>query len=524
MGEPIPTLLLILDGWGAGAQQADNAVYTAPTPHLDHFCATYPSTTLQCTGGAVGLPEGQMGNSEVGHLNIGAGRIVPQDIVRISQAIRDGSLATNPVLRELCAATRSQGNRLHLIGLLSDGGVHSHQEHLEALVDLALAAGVAEVCIHPILDGRDTPPQSGVHYMQRLVEFARNRPGCRIATVSGRYYTMDRDKRWERTALGFHALVHGQGPQCSDPVACIHASYAQGEGDEFVVPHVVVHEDGAPVGPIRDGDGVFLFNFRADRVRQLVQALHAHTFSEFDRGAVPHLAAMATMTRYDATFDLPVAFGPQHLGDILGGVVSRAELRQLRIAETEKYAHVTYFFNGGEEQPFPGEDRELIPSPKEVATYDLKPQMSLYEVTERLLTKWHEGTYHLVVANFANLDMVGHTGNFEAALQAAQAVDACAGRIVQAVQDAGGRVLLTADHGNADVMQGENGSPHTAHSQNPVPFVCIDTQPRDLRSDGVLGDIAPTLLELWGMAQPAAMTGRSLLKPATATDPGQETS
>ncbi|ACV68429.1 2,3-bisphosphoglycerate-independent phosphoglycerate mutase [Desulfohalobium retbaense] len=511
MPEPAPTLLLLLDGWGAGEPSPDNAIHSAETPHLDRLCTSFPRTTLRCTGRAVGLPEGQMGNSEVGHLNIGAGRVVNQDIVRISQAIADGTLATNPVLSDLFAATRHSGGRLHLIGLVSDGGVHSHQEHLEALIDTALAAGVERICVHAILDGRDTPPQSGLGYMQRLHNFVRQRPGCSIATVSGRYYTMDRDKRWDRTALAYQALVHGEGPVCTDPLDCVQASYDQGVTDEFVVPQILVDAAGQPLGPIADNDTVFFFNFRADRARQLVQALNDPDFAFFDRGCPPQLAGLATMTEYDATFHLPAAFAPQHLKEILGAVVSRMGLRQLRIAETEKYAHVTYFFNGGEETPFAGEDRELIASPKDVATYDLKPEMSVFEVTDRLIAKWQSGDYALVVANFANLDMVGHTGNFEAAVQAVEAVDACVGRVADSILATGGRILLTADHGNADVMQGDNGAPYTAHSHNPVPFVLIDPATHSLRSDGILGDIAPTILDLWGVEPPPSMTGRSLL-------------
>ncbi|MFO7803742.1 MAG: 2,3-bisphosphoglycerate-independent phosphoglycerate mutase [Desulfovermiculus sp.] len=508
-----PTLLLILDGWGQGEASAGNAIQAANTPNIDRILSTAPRSTLTCSGEAVGLPAGQMGNSEVGHLNIGAGRVVYQDIVRIDAAISEGHFFANSTIKDLMAEVKAQGTALHLLGLVSDGGVHSQQNHLYALLWMARDQGLDNVVVHAFLDGRDTPPSSGAKYIRALQDKLQETGVGRIGTVSGRYYAMDRDKRWDRTALAYAAMVHGQGRFAADPVLAVEEAYARGETDEFVLPTVIAPQGQDPAGSITDQDGVFFFNFRADRIRQMVQAFTEPGFDQFDVSSRPRLSQAASMTQYDATFDLPVAFGPQELRNILGQVCSDLGLLQLRLAETEKYAHVTYFFNGGEENPFPGEERILIPSPQEVATYDQKPEMSVYEVTETLIREWTKQKFTLVVCNFANLDMVGHTGNFQATIQACEAVDACLGRVMQCVLDSGGRMLVTADHGNADAMLDEQGEVHTAHSLNPVPFVWLEGSfhgPGELRAQGILGDIAPTILDLWAVEKPQEMTGTSL--------------
>ena len=511
MSRLTPTLLLLLDGWGAGEPGPGNALSLAETPHLDTLLKTWPHCTLACTGEAVGLPAGQMGNSEVGHLNIGAGRVVYQDIVRIDKAIQDRSFFTSDVLTGLLSAVKAAGGRLHLMGLVSDGGVHSHQRHLHALLELTAAAGV-DPLVHCFLDGRDTPPRSGQGYVRQLLRTMERLGSGRVASVTGRYWAMDRDKRWDRVARAYQALVQGRGAAATDPLEAIAGCYERGETDEFVPPQVMVDQSGRPLGRMQDGDGIFFFNFRADRARELVYSLWREDFDAFERAEVPDLSGMATMTVYDADLDLPAVFPPQRMDDILAQVVSGRGLRQLRIAETEKYAHVTYFFNGGVERAYPGEDRVLIPSPH-VATYDLKPEMSVLEVSERLCKELAGGAYDLVVCNFANLDMVGHTGVMEAAVRACEVVDDCVGRVVKTVLDTNGRLLLSADHGNADTMLDAVGGVHTAHSMNPVPFVWVEegNGGRRLRPEGILGDVAPTVLDLWGLPQPEAMTGKSLL-------------
>ncbi|MFH1914108.1 MAG: 2,3-bisphosphoglycerate-independent phosphoglycerate mutase [Pseudomonadota bacterium] len=505
MAEPKKTLLLILDGWGIAPDSEGNCVANAATPHLDRLLADNPSTRLACSGRAVGLPDGFMGNSEVGHMNIGGGRVIYQDMTRIDMAIEDGSLMENTVFKELMAATRAGSGRLHLMGLVSDGGVHSHNNHIYALLEMARREGVAEVFVHVFLDGRDTPPSSGLEYTRQLMERMESLGVGRVATVSGRYWAMDRDKRWERNEVAYRALACGEGVAMADPLTGIRAAYGAGETDEFVKPGVISGVDGT----IGDGDGLFFFNFRADRARQISRAIFDPDFAEFSRPVVPRLAGFASMTRYEEGTPLPAAFAPQSYEGTLGEVVSGLGLRQLRIAETEKYAHVTYFLNCGREEPFPGEDRVMIPSPREVATYDLKPQMSAAEVTEALIERLPD--YDLFVCNLANLDMVGHTGVMAAANVACQVVDECVGRIVEAVLGQGGRVLLTADHGNAEQMLAEDGTPHTAHSTNPVPLVLIEEGGEVVALDeGILGDIAPTILALWGIDAPPAMTGRNL--------------
>jgi len=518
MPAPVPIILTILDGWGVGAPTATNAVFVAHTPNMDRLSREFPTTTLTAHNGLVGLPEGQMGNSEVGHLNIGAGRIVYQDYTRINRAIDLGEFAANPVFNEVMDRVRTTGSRLHLCGLVSDGGVHSHIRHLIALIELAAAKGI-EVVVHAFMDGRDTPPTSGLGFMEELI-VAMARIGCgRVGTVSGRYWAMDRDKRWDRVKKAWDAMVCGQGPTAVDAVACVRAAYDRNETDEFITPTVLVDGDGAPVGRIADNDAVLFFNFRADRVRQLCHAFGDAEFSGFDPVCRPHLLVLATMTEYEADFTFPAAFPPVSLTRILGEEVSRHGRRQLRIAETEKYAHVTYFFNGGNEVPYEGEDRILINSPRDVATYDLKPQMSAVEVTDTLLRVLAEkeaaGTpYDLVILNFANGDMVGHTGVMAAAVTACETVDRCVGRIEQFVRQRGGIMLITADHGNAEQMvDPETGGPYTAHTVNPVPCVLVadGLKNRTLRPGGALKDLAPTLLTLMELPVPAEMEGECLL-------------
>jgi 2,3-bisphosphoglycerate-independent phosphoglycerate mutase len=505
--------LIILDGWGQREERDHNAVLQARTPCLGSLRARCPSTTLGASGLAVGLPEGQMGNSEVGHLNLGAGRIVYQDFTRINQAIADGSFARCEALLAACTAARDGGGALHLLGLLSDGGVHSHQEHLYALLRLARGQGMERVFVHPFLDGRDTPPRSGSGYLAALEAAAAEIGVGRVASVSGRFYAMDRDNRWERVERAYRALVRGEGHRAGSSAEAIAAAYAAGQSDEFVEPWVLTGPDGAPVGPIRDGDAVVCFNFRADRAREITRAFTEPGFGVFDAGARPRLAAYVAFTVYDETFSLPVAFPPQKLQHLLGQVVSEAGLSQLRIAETEKYAHVTFFFNGGEEAPFPGERRELLPSPREVATYDQKPEMSALAVRDRLLEEIRDHRPDLIVANFANLDMVGHTGVMAAAVRAVETVDRCVGAVVEALREQGYAALITADHGNAEEMFAPaSGQAHTAHTLNRVPLLLVDDAApgAGLRGDGILADVAPTLLDLMGLDVPAEMTGASL--------------
>lgn len=506
------TLLLILDGWGVAPAGPGNAVTCAKTPTLDALAARWPHSTLKCSGRAVGLPDGFMGNSEVGHMNIGAGRVVYQDMTRIDVAIEDGSIRSNPVLLDVAAKVRASGGKLHLMGLLSDGGVHSHQRHVEALLEVFKDAGVSEIYVHCFMDGRDTPPQSGSGYVRQL-ELAMKRIGAgSIASITGRFYAMDRDKRWERVAQAYAALTSGEGELSYDPVAAVEQAYAAGESDEFIRPRLMTGQDGRPLALVEDGDGVFFFNFRADRAREITSAFISPSFDAFPRARAPKLSVYATMTEYDSSFGLPAAFAPEELTGTLGQVYSEAGLRQLRIAETEKYAHVTYFLNGGREEPFPGEDRVLVPSPRDVATYDLKPQMSVREVTEAFIEAWAKG-YDLAVCNLANLDMVGHTGVMEAAVAACEAVDGCVERIVSTVLASGGRVLVTADHGNAEEMVDAKGGRMTAHTLNVVPLILVDPALEGARlADGKLADIAPTILRLAGLAQPKGMTGTSLVE------------
>jgi 2,3-bisphosphoglycerate-independent phosphoglycerate mutase len=504
-------LLMILDGWGISEHCAANAVALAATPVLDAVAADYPGTRLACSGQAVGLPEGIMGNSEVGHLNIGAGRVVFQDLVRIDHAIRDQRFFKNQVITDEMNRCVLRGAALHLMGLVSDGGVHSQLRHLLALLDMAKTQGLKRVFVHAILDGRDTPPDSGLGYIRQLQAHMDAQNLGVIATVCGRYFAMDRDGHWDRTQRAYRLYADGVGIAQTDALAAVTASYGRGETDEFVEPVVITDSAGGPVATVADGDGIVFFNFRADRARQITRAFMASEFDGFDRHPKVCPGGFVCMTRYDETFALPVAFAPVALKQLLGQVVSAAGLRQLRIAETEKYAHVTYFFNGGQEQPFPGEDRCLIASPREVATYDEKPQMSAAHVTRELLKRLRETDYDLVVLNFANMDMVGHTGRLDAAIRACEAVDACVGAILKE-RPPNMTVLITADHGNAETMADSSGKPHTAHTLNPVPFLLVDDTRRHLRlAPGVLADIAPTVLDILGLEVPPEMTGRSLL-------------
>jgi 2,3-bisphosphoglycerate-independent phosphoglycerate mutase len=498
--------LVVLDGWGISPRREGNAVALARTPVMDQLLASHPHATLVTCGESVGLPPGQMGNSEVGHLNLGAGRIVYQDLTRIDQAIRDGSLLSNAVLRDALDRAAA-GGTLHFIGLVSPGGVHSHERHLAALLGAAADARVGRIRVHAFTDGRDTPPRSAGDSIRKTEEVVRITPGAAIATVSGRFYAMDRDKRWDRTERAYRALVLEEGETASSAEEAIAAAYARGESDEFVKPTVIAGADGS----IRDGDTVVAFNFRPDRMRQITRALADTAFDAFPRSRVPQKLRYVCMTEYDETFPFPVICTDEPLRRTIGEIVSEAGIRQLRIAETEKYAHVTYFFNGSEETPFPGEDRALIPSPK-VATYDQKPEMSAAEVTAELERRLADpGGYGFFVLNYANADMVGHTGIIDAAVRAVETVDACLGRVLEVVRRRGGVALVTADHGNAEQMIDEaTGGPHTAHTLNPVPLLAVGDGAIPVRS-GILADVAPTLLRLLELPQPSEMTGRSLI-------------
>jgi len=504
-----PVVLVILDGWGLSDRREGNAIAQADTPHMTSYWREYPHTTLRASGEAVGLPAGQMGNSEVGHLNIGAGRVVYQDLTRISLAIRDGSFFRNPVLTAAMDRAAGAGS-LHLMGLLSDGGVHSHIDHLEALLSMAEKRGLRQVFVHAFLDGRDVPPACARTYIERIERFASSATG-RIATVMGRYWAMDRDRRWDRTARAYAALVEGDGLQAASAGEALETAYARGETDEFVQPTVVV-ADGRPLARIQAGDTVVFFNFRPDRARQITRSLVDRDFTGFERREFP-APHFVCLTEYDHTIDVPVAFGPEKVVNTLGEVLARAGLRQLRLAETEKYAHVTFFFNGGVEEPNPGEERLLIPSPK-VPTYDFKPEMSAPEVTAAFRERISWDRYDCIIMNYANSDMVGHTGVMEAAVAAVEAVDSCVGQVVEETLRRGGAVLITADHGNAEEMTDPAGAVHTAHTTNPVPFILVSLGNRDvtLREGGVLADIAPTVLQVLDLPQPEEMTGRSLVQ------------
>ena len=500
-----PVLLMILDGWGIAPASSSNAATLARTPNLDKYFANYPHTQLEASGLEVGLPEGQIGNSEVGHLNIGSGRIIYQSLTRISKSIADGDFFTNPVLVKVMDEVKASGKALHLLGLLSDGGVHSHITHIIALLEMAQKHGLTKVYVHAFLDGRDVPPQSALTYVEQL-EAAMDKIGVgKIATVSGRYYAMDRDKRWERLAKAYATVAQGEGPRAASATAGIEASYEAGVTDEFVVPFTIEGVDGR----ISAGDGVIFANFRPDRAREITRAIIDEDFPYFERPASARPVHFACMAQYDATIAAPVAYPPESIDDTLGQVLAQRGLRQLRIAETEKYAHVTFFFNGGVEEPNQNEERILIPSPK-VATYDLQPEMSAEEVTQALLAELDKDKFDVVILNFANPDMVGHTGVLEAAIKAMEKVDNCVGRVVERVLALDGSVCICADHGNLEKMAEPDGEPNTAHTTNPVPFLLISKEKHELHQ-GILADIAPTMLELLHIPQPKAMTGKSLI-------------
>jgi 2,3-bisphosphoglycerate-independent phosphoglycerate mutase len=508
-----PVVLVILDGWGHREETDGNAITAANTPIVDSLWEAYPHTLIQTSGKAVGLPKGQMGNSEVGHLNIGAGRTVPQELVRISDAAEDGSFLENPVLVEICQEVSQRQKKLHLIGLCSQGGVHSHLNHLFALLELAKQNNVQDVCIHAILDGRDTAPTSGIEEIQRLqAEIAHIGLG-RIVTLSGRYYAMDRDHRWDRIQKAYGVMTQ-ESDEIYSATEVLRTAYDQDITDEFILPTRI-----AP-GAIAPGDGVIFFNFRPDRARQLTQALIDPAFKAFERSFIEPLS-FVTFTQYDSNFPVKVAFEPQNLDNILGEIIANQGLKQYRLAETEKYAHVTYFFNGGLEDPLEGEERELIPSPM-VPTYDKAPAMSAQKVTEAAIAAVRQRIYALIVINYANPDMVGHTGNMDATIQAVETVDRCLGPLIEQISKAGGTTLITADHGNAEYMWDESGNPWTAHTTNPVPFILVEGEERKipghgtevkLRADGCLADIAPTILEILQLPQPSEMTGLSLIQP-----------
>ena len=499
-----PVVLIIMDGFGINPQTEGNAIEAAATPNLSRLFKDYPCTAIGASGMDVGLPDGQMGNSEVGHTNIGAGRVVYQELTRITKAITDGVFQKNEAL---CAAMENakNGKALHLIGLLSDGGVHSHVTHLFGLIDMAKAAGVEKVFVHCLMDGRDVPPTSGKDFVQALQD-KLTATGCgSIATVMGRYYAMDRDNRWDRVEKAYAAMVYGEGVKNPDAVAVMANSYAEGVTDEFVVPAVCDEN-----GKISAGDSVVFFNFRPDRAREITRTFVDPDFAGFERKNGFFPLTYVCMTQYDATMpNVDVAFKPQSLGNTLGEILGSRDMTQLRIAETEKYAHVTFFFNGGVEREFPGEDRVLINSPK-VATYDMQPEMSAYPVCDAVCERIRSGKYDVIILNYANCDMVGHTGVFDAARAAVEAVDTCVGKTVDAVLEMGGVALITADHGNADKMTEEDGSPFTAHTTNPVPF-CVVGHDCALRDGGRLCDIAPTMLQILGIEQPAEMDGTSLI-------------
>jgi 2,3-bisphosphoglycerate-independent phosphoglycerate mutase len=511
MSRPKPVALIILDGFGLRSESQGNAVAHAKKPNYDRYWATYPHTTLIASGEAVGLPEGQMGNSEVGHLNIGAGRTVYQDLTRISKSIRDGEFYDNETLIGAVRHAKQNGKKLHLYGLLSDGGVHSHIQHLFALLDMAKKEGLDDVYIHAFLDGRDVAPDSAKKYMEELqAKIAEGGVG-RIATVQGRYYAMDRDKRWERTEKSYRAMVYGEGPHYTDPMNAIMESYEKSVFDEFVMPTVIVDENDKPVGLVENGDAVVFFNFRPDRAIQLSQVFTNNDFRGFDRGEnCPKNLYYVCLTLFSESVDGFVAYKPKNLDNTLGEVLAQNNLKQLRIAETEKYPHVTFFFSGGRDVELPGETRILIPSPK-VATYDLKPEMSAYEVAEAAVKEIEAERQDVIILNFANPDMVGHSGLLEPTVKAIEATDEYLGKVVEAILAKGGIVCITADHGNADVVTNPDGTRNTAHSTNPVPFIVTDKHVT-LRDGGILADIAPTMLHYLELPLPAEMTGRTIIK------------
>ncbi|MEW5769264.1 MAG: 2,3-bisphosphoglycerate-independent phosphoglycerate mutase [Pseudomonadota bacterium] len=506
-----PVLLIILDGFGCRHPDSSNAIACAHKPNWDRLWKAYPHTLVQASEAAVGLPAGQMGNSEVGHLNIGAGRVVYQEFTRIDRAIHNGNFFINFALKDAVEQVKQRDAALHILGLLSDGGVHSHENHIHAMLEMAVREGLTKVYIHAFLDGRDTPPKSAELYLARMQEKIESLGGGRVATLIGRYYAMDRDRRWQRVKAAYDLLTQGRGEfTAASAREALEMAYARGETDEFVKATAIVPPGEAPVR-MQDGDAIVFMNFRSDRARQLTRTFIEPDFAEFERGFVPRLSRYCTLTGYSDDFDVSVAFPPERIRNGFGEYIANLGLHQLRIAETEKYPHVTYFFNGGEETVYPGEDRILINSP-DVATYDLKPEMSAYEVTDKLVEAIQSCKYDAIICNFANSDMVGHTGIFEAAKRAVEVVDECVGRAVEAMQGIGGEVLITADHGNAESMLDfTNGQPHTAHTINLVPFLYIGRRAQ-IAEHGALEDVAPTLLRMMGLAQPMEMTGHPLIE------------
>ncbi|MFL6447061.1 MAG: 2,3-bisphosphoglycerate-independent phosphoglycerate mutase [Bryobacteraceae bacterium] len=508
MAKKKPLVLTILDGWGYSPATEGNAVALARKPTYDHLLANFPHTLINTSGPSVGLPEGQMGNSEVGHMNMGAGRVIHMDVTRIDMMISSGELSSNAVLQN--AMSKAEGHRLHLMGLCSDGGVHAQLSHLFALLEMAKDRGLREVYIHAFTDGRDTPPESGAGYLEQI-ERKCAELGCgRIASVSGRYYAMDRDKRWDRVERAFGAIALGNGIKAKSPVEAVRASYARGVTDEFVEPITIVDEREQPVGLVRDDDSIIMYNYRADRAREITTAFTDPRLERPERSLVAKNLTYTMMTQYDRSFGLPFVLPPEHPDNILAEVMERAQWKNLRVAETEKYAHVTYFFNGGNERPYAGEDRELVASPK-VATYDLLPQMSAAGITEKVVTAIESADFDVIVMNFANADMVAHSGKLEPTIAACEAVDAGLGEIYSALKRSGGSWLVTADHGNAEMMvDPKTGGPHTYHTTNPVPFIYMSDDPVTLKPSGALKDIAPTVLAILGLEQPRHMTGEDL--------------
>lgn len=505
-----PLMLVIMDGWGESKNSEKNAIALANTPVWDKLIKEHPYTELGASGESVGLPIGQMGNSEVGHLNIGAGRVVYQQFTRINKSIKDGDFFENKAFLSVTNSVKANKGKLHLMGLLSDGGVHSHIRHIYALLELAKKQGFEQVYVHAILDGRDTPPRSAEIYIKDLEAKMKELGIGVIATVSGRYYSMDRDKRWERTLLSYKAYTDGEGIMAKSALEAVQAGYERNENDEFVQPTIIT-ENGKPIVVVEDNDGILFFNFRPDRARQITEAFTNKSFTGFVRNKTPNIYFVC-MSQYEKSFGLPVAFPPIELKNILGEYISNLGLKQLRTAETEKYAHVTFFFNGQIEEPYPGEDRILVPSPK-VATYDLQPEMSAYVVTDKVVEAIKKNIYDVIILNYANCDMVGHTGFLDATIKAVETVDSCVGEVMKAINEVDGELLITADHGNAEKMENlDTGKPHTAHTTNPVPFIYYGKKEINFDEGGILADIAPTMLDLLKLEKPEEMTGHSLIK------------
>ncbi|WP_455209532.1 2,3-bisphosphoglycerate-independent phosphoglycerate mutase [Kaarinaea lacus] len=509
-----PIVLIVLDGWGYSENPKNNAILNAKTPNWDRLWKRFPKTLIKGSGTEVGLPSGQMGNSEVGHLNLGAGRVVYQEFTRVSRAIRTGSFFSNQTLTDAVDLAINTNKSLHILGLLSDGGVHSHEDHIQAMTKLAVERGARNVYLHAFLDGRDTPPKSAETSLAAMEQTFKELGNGRIASIVGRYYAMDRDHRWPRVKAAYDLITEGKADyKAESAIAGLHMAYDRGETDEFVKPTCIVPA-GKQVVHIEDGDVVVFMNYRSDRARQITRPFIEPDFSEFERDITPKLGCFVSLTEYSAGFDVPVAFPPERLQNVFGEYISKLGLHQLRIAETEKYAHVTFFFNGGIEDPFPGEDRILVPSP-DVATYDQKPEMSAPELTDKLVEAIESGNYDAIICNYANPDMVGHTGNYEATIKAIEALDKCLGRVIDSIQHVGGEALITADHGNAEQMRNpETEQPHTAHTSNPVPLIYVG-RPAILEENGALSDIAPTMLYLMGIEKPNEMGGDSLVSLAS---------